>query len=364
MELSEDKPLCSSDAECHSPKKSHKNDATNPFSNSTLLGSGRSGNFHGVIYAPNDIHHTIYKPSSNAHYFTNLIRQNSQGLGNVAEHIQSPKPRIFCEKTHTTHVSSNQTSSTLSTTEPSENLGNNPLELLLVSLEACLEIAPGQDLFVHKIARLITSDTQHAAIVYMLFQMSHKLDLLGESLMNVQHINNTEIDIKGSLGTYGGQNFLWTKPPKFFISPEVESYTKGTDSGSVVIGKSLFAMTMFFKKKLSEKPKEWKQKFLPYTFGNKDNEARLLVATEVRQILKQERNVFKHKIFEWAAPKGTSYSNKEIKEKFQDVSVQQRFALLCLCAIYKHFHNHEAPWPEVDDQLEKLKKHTSRFRHA
>ncbi|KAI8448319.1 hypothetical protein BY996DRAFT_8690795 [Phakopsora pachyrhizi] len=317
MELSEDEPLCSSDAECHRPKKSHKNDASNPFSNSTLLGSGRSGNFHGVINAPNDIHHTIYKPSSNAHYFTNSIRQNSQGLGNVAEHMQSPKPRIFCEKTHTTHVSGNQTSSTLSTTEPSENLGDNPLERLLVSLEASLEIAPGQDSFVHEIARDL--------IRVMLHQ--------------------------------------------FFISPEVESYTKGTDSGSVVIGKSLFAMTM---KKLSEKPKEWKQKFLPYTFGNEDNEARLLVATEVRQILKQERNVFKHKImknilvcegnpeqpiprlielakmiFEWAAPKGTSYSNKEIKEKFQD-----------------HFHNHEAPWPEVDDQLEKLKKHTSRFRHA
>ncbi|KAI8446932.1 hypothetical protein BY996DRAFT_6421783 [Phakopsora pachyrhizi] len=323
MELSEDKPLSSSDAECHCPKKSHKNDASNPFSNSTLLGSGRSGNFHGVINAPNNIHHTVYKPSSSAHYFTNSIRQNSQGLGNVAEHMQSPKPRIFCEKTHTTHVSGNQTSSTLSTTEPSENLGDNPLELLLVSLEARLEIAPGQDLFVHKIARLTTSDTRHAAI--------------------------------------------------FFISPEVESYTKGTDSGSVVIGKSLFAMTMF----------------LPYTFGNKDNEARLLVATEVRQILKQERNVFKHKImknillregnpeqpiprlielakmiFEWAAPKGTSYSNKEIKEKFQDVSVRQRFALLRVCATYQHFHNHEAPWPEVDDQLEKLKKYTSRFRHA
>ncbi|KAI8444942.1 hypothetical protein BY996DRAFT_6424967 [Phakopsora pachyrhizi] len=214
-------------------------------------------------------------------------RQNPQGLGNVAEHIQSPKPRNFGEKTHTTHVSGNQTSSTLSTTEPSENLGNNPLEILLLSLEARLEIGPGQEFFVHELGR-------------------------------------------------------------FFISPEVESYTKGTDSGSVVNSKSLFAMTMFFKKKLSEKPKEWKQKFLPYTFGNKDNEARLLVATE---------------LFEWAAPKATSYSNKEIKDKFQDVNVQQRFALLC-GATYQHFHNHEAPWPEVNEQLEKLKKHTSRFRHA
>ncbi|KAI8449577.1 hypothetical protein BY996DRAFT_6418297 [Phakopsora pachyrhizi] len=210
--------------------------------------------------------------------------QNPQGLGNVAEHIQSPKPRNFGEKTHTTHVSGNQTSSTLSTTEPSENLGDNPLELLLLSLEARLEIGPGQEFFVHELGR-------------------------------------------------------------FFISPEVESYTKGTDSGSIVNSKSLFAMTM---KKLSEKPKEWKQKFLPYTFGNKDNEARLLVATE---------------LFEWAAPKGTSYRNKEIKDKFQDVNVQQRFALLC-GATYQHFHNHEAPWPEVNEQLEKLKKHTSRFRHA
>ncbi|KAI8448710.1 hypothetical protein BY996DRAFT_6419411 [Phakopsora pachyrhizi] len=282
MELYEDEPLYSSNAECNHLKKSHKNDAINHLSHSTMLGSRHSGDFNGVINAPNDIHHTIYKPSCNAHYFTNSIRHNSHGQGNVAEHIQSPKPRYFGENTHTKHVSGNQTSSTLSATEPSENLGNNPLELLLLSLEARLEIAPVQDFFIQELAR-------------------------------------------------------------FFISPEIESYTKGTDSGSVVIGKSLFAMTI---KTLSEKPKEWKQKFLPFTFGDKDNEAWLLVATEVFQILKQERNVFKHKImknilvrkgnleqpiprlielakmiFEWAAPKGTSYTNKEIKEKFQDVNV-------------------------------------------
>ncbi|KAI8460204.1 hypothetical protein BY996DRAFT_6409552 [Phakopsora pachyrhizi] len=196
---------------------------------------------------------SLHLSKANAHYSTNSIRQNSHGLGNVAEHIQSPKLRYFGEKPHTKHVSGNQTSTTLSTTEPSENLGDNPLELLLLSLEKRLEIAPGQYLFVQELARLTTSDTQHAAIVYMLCHMSHKLDLLGESLMNVQHINNTELDIKGSLGTYGGQNFLWTKPPKFFISPEIESYTKVTDSGSVVIGKSLFTMTMIMKNILVRK---------------------------------------------------------------------------------------------------------------
>ncbi|KAI8457758.1 hypothetical protein BY996DRAFT_6411407 [Phakopsora pachyrhizi] len=137
---------------------------------------------------------------------------------------------------------------------------------------------------------------------------------------------------------------------QFFISPDVESYTKGTDSGCIVIGKSLFAMTM---KKLNEKPNEWKKKYLPVSFGKEDNEARLIVATEVRRILKQERNLFKKKImkniivrdgnpeqqiprlielakllFEWAASKRTSYSNKEIKEKFKDIKLRQRLALL------------------------------------
>ncbi|KAI8454187.1 hypothetical protein BY996DRAFT_8686888 [Phakopsora pachyrhizi] len=226
MELSEDEPLYSSNAECNCPNKSHKNDAINHFSNSTLLGSGSFVNFNGAINAPNDINNTIYKPR------------------NVAEHIQSPKPRYFGEKTHTKHVSGNQTSSTLSTTEPSENLGNNPLELLLLSFEACLEIDSGQDLFIQELAR----------------------------------------------------------------------------------------------KKLSEKFKEWKQKFLPYTFGDKDNEAQLLVATENLLVGKGNPEQPIPRLIElakmWAAPKGTSYSNKEIKETIQDVNVQQRFALLCVCVTH------------------------------
>ncbi|KAI8450540.1 hypothetical protein BY996DRAFT_8689055 [Phakopsora pachyrhizi] len=197
-------------------------------------------------------------------------------------------------------------SSIFSTTEYSENLGNNPLELLLLTLEARLEISPDQESFIQELAKDL--------IRVMLHQ--------------------------------------------FFISAEVESYTKGSDSGSIVIGKSLFSMTM---KKLNNKPNEWKKIYLPIPFGDEDNEARLIVATEVRCILKQERNLFKKKImkniivregnpeqpilrlielakllFEWAAPKGTSYSNKEIKEKFKD----------------------------IDEQLENLKKHSTTFRNG
>ncbi|KAI8448968.1 hypothetical protein BY996DRAFT_8690232 [Phakopsora pachyrhizi] len=226
------------------------------------------------------------------------------------------------------------------------------------------------------------------------------MDLLGESISKLQGIYTSGGDLSQRDKMIGAQTFFWTKPPKvtmfqdlirvmlhqFFISAEVESYTKGTDSGSIVIGKSLFSMTM---KKLNDKPIEWKKKYLPIPFGDEDNEARLIVATEVRRILKQERNLFKKKImkniivregnpeqpiprlielakllFEWAAPKGTSYSNKEIKEKFKDSKLRQRFALLRVCATYQQFHNREAPWPVVDEQLENLKKHSTTFRNA
>ncbi|KAI8458064.1 hypothetical protein BY996DRAFT_6553167 [Phakopsora pachyrhizi] len=69
-------------------------------------------------------------------------------------------------------------------------------------------------------------------------------------------------------------------------------------------------------------------------------------------------------IFKWAAPKGTSYSNKAVKERFKDKKTRRRFALLRVCASYQHFHNHDAPWPEIDLQLEKLKKQSSAFRNA
>ncbi|KAI8458440.1 hypothetical protein BY996DRAFT_6410917 [Phakopsora pachyrhizi] len=201
-------------------------------------------------------------------------------------------------------------SSTFSTTENSENLGDSPLDLLLQTLEAQLDIPSEQESFIKELVKLNSSAKRHAAVVYLLLHNSHKMDL-------------------------------------FFISHDVESYTKGTDLGSIVIGKSLFSMTM---KNLNEKPNEWKKKYLLIAFSDEDNEARLIVATEVCCILKQERNLSKKKImkniivrdgnpeqqiprliefakmlFEWAAPKGTSYSNKEIKEKFKDSKLRKRF---------------------------------------
>ncbi|KAI8451817.1 hypothetical protein BY996DRAFT_8688231 [Phakopsora pachyrhizi] len=213
-------------------------------------------------------------------------------------------------------------SSTFSTTENSENLGDNPLDLLLQTLEAQLEIPFKQESFIQELAKLNSSAKRHAAVVYLLLHNSHKMDLVAESLKNY-------------MGFPFQEDLIRVLLHQFFISHEVESYTKGTDSGSIVIGKSLFSMTM---------------KYLPIAFSDEDNKARLIVATEVRRILKQERNLFKKKImkniivrdgnpeqqiprlielakmlFEWAAPKGTSYSKKEIKEKFKDTKLRKRF---------------------------------------
>ncbi|KAI8452739.1 hypothetical protein BY996DRAFT_8687661 [Phakopsora pachyrhizi] len=228
---------------------------------------------------------------------------------------------------------------------------------------------------------------KHAATVYLLANISQKMECILEAISG--SLNNVSFDTLSSTShTYLGlTNFVWTKPPKdfihimlhqLFISTEVESYTKGTDSESRVIGKSLFSLAM---NNLQNRPKERKIKYLPISFCKEENEAHSIVSTEVRRILKQERNVFKNKILknvlvqdknpeqpiprlieltkyllEWAAPKGTSYSNKEVKDRFKDIKIQRRFALLRVCATYQHFFSHEAPWPKVDEQLEKLKK--------
>ncbi|CAH7668643.1 hypothetical protein PPACK8108_LOCUS3169 [Phakopsora pachyrhizi] len=307
---------------------------------------------------------SLEKNPTNQSYFQNshLSRSPSEKSvtdhGSVTELYQKAKSGPVYEKNNISVASDNQMSSTFSTTKYLENLGENPLDMLMLTLEARLEIPPKQESFVQELAKLNTSAERHAAIIYLLFHNSHKINLLGESITKVQGQYMSGGDISQRDQMVGAQTFFWTKPPKdlirvmlhqFFISPDVESYTKGTDSGCIVIGKSSFAMTM---KKLNEKPNEWKKKYLPVSFGKEDNEARLIVATEVRRILKQERNLFKKKImkniivrdgnpeqqiprlielakllFEWAAPKGTSYSNKEIKEKFKDIKLRQRLAL-------------------------------------
>ncbi|KAI8448825.1 hypothetical protein BY996DRAFT_8690380 [Phakopsora pachyrhizi] len=183
--------------------------------------------------------------------------------------------------------------------EPLEVLGDDPFELLIQTLEAQLEIQPVQESFICNLS----------------------------------------------------QDFIRIMLHQLLISTDVESYTKGTDSESRVIGKSLFSLAM---NNLQNKPKEWKLKYLPKSFCTEENEAHSII---LKNIIVQEGNP------EQQIPRLIELA-KLIKEKFRDKNIQRRFALLHVCAAYQHFCNHEAPWPKIDDELEKLKKKNSKYRNV
>ncbi|CAH7687995.1 hypothetical protein PPACK8108_LOCUS22872 [Phakopsora pachyrhizi] len=181
--------------------------------------------------------------------------------------------------------------------------------------------------------KLTSSGERHAATVYLLGNIAQKVERFIEA-NSVSHIANLDSQSNTSHSVFGANNFVWTKPPKDFIrimlhqlliSTDVESYTKGTDSESRIL-KNILVQD-----------------------GNPEQQIPRLI-----ELVKM--------LLEWAAPKGTSYSNKEIKEKFRDKNIQRRFALLRVCAAYQHFCNHEAPWSKIDDELEKLKKKNSKYR--
>ncbi|KAI8447258.1 hypothetical protein BY996DRAFT_6421302 [Phakopsora pachyrhizi] len=265
----------------------------------------------------------------------------------------------LCKDAAYYNQSSTKTSDSHNLTKQSENLGNNTFELLLQTLKAHLEVQSGHESFFCNISLLNATAEKHAAIVYLLGNISRKMEIVIEAIAGSQITSNMDTQSNTSHTLLGSTNFVWTKPPKdyirimlhqLFITPNVESYTKGTDSDSRVIGNLLYALAM---NNLQNRPKEWKNKYLPISFCKEENEAHSIVSTEVRRILKQERNVFLKKILknilvqetnpeqpiprlieltkfllEWAAPKGTSYSNKEVKGKFKDIKLQRRFALL------------------------------------
>ncbi|KAI8458271.1 hypothetical protein BY996DRAFT_8411066 [Phakopsora pachyrhizi] len=236
--------------------------------------------------------------------------------------------------------SSTKTSGAHNLTKQSENLGNNTFELLLQTLKAHLEVQSGHESFFCNISLLNTTAEKHAAIVYLLGNISWKMEIVIEAISGSQNTSYLDTQSNTSHTFLGSNNFVWTKTPKdhirimlhqLFISPNVESYTKGTDSDSRVIGNLLFSLAM---NNLQNRPKEWKNKYLPISFCNEENEAHLII---LKNILVQETNpeqpiprlIEQTKfLLEWAAPKGTSYSNKEVKDKFKDIKIQCRFALL------------------------------------
>ncbi|KAI8452460.1 hypothetical protein BY996DRAFT_6415498 [Phakopsora pachyrhizi] len=215
----EDEPLHSSDCEFLHPKKNLKQ---NCLKNETDLIS--------------------MQPGPPKHGEKGLTDQ-----GSVFEPNKSKKKPVLYMKTY----------STFSTTKYLEDLGDNTLELLLLTLEAHLENTLDHESFIQELAKLNTSTNRHAAVVYLLMCNSHTMDLLGKVLQNYKGL------------------ILYLKKAK---------------------------------------------NYLPIPFGDEDNKAQLIVATEImKNIIICDGNPgqpiprlteLAKLLFEWAAPKGTSYSNK------------------------------------------------------
>ncbi|KAI8460947.1 hypothetical protein BY996DRAFT_6409031 [Phakopsora pachyrhizi] len=208
--------------------------------------------------------------------------------------------------------------------EPLDVLGDEPFELLIQTLEAQLEIQPGQKSFIHYLSQLSSPGKRHAATVYLLANITQKVEHFIKA-NSVSHLANLDSQSNTSHLVFGANNFVWTKPPK---------------------------------NNIQNKPKEWKLKYLPNSFCTEGNEAHSII---LKNILVQEGNPEQQiprltelakLLLKWAAPKGASYSNKEFKEKFRDKNIQHRFSLLHVCAAYQHFCNQEAPWPKIDNELE------------
>ncbi|KAI8451980.1 hypothetical protein BY996DRAFT_8688107 [Phakopsora pachyrhizi] len=325
---SEDEQLYSSEDDNRHPRKFSKTKSTHSICHPSLL-AGTSQQVQGIVINPNQNKHVADSTHRNQGFFLNPTSNISK--------------------------------------EPLDVLGDDPFELLIQTLEAQLEIQPGQESFIRNLSQLTSSGDWHAATVYLLGNITQKVERFIEA-NSVSHIANLDSQSNTSHLVFGANNFVWTKPPKDFIrvmlhqlliSTDVESYTKGTDSESRVIENSLFSLAI---NNIQNKPKEWKLKYLPISFCTEENEAHYII---LKNILVQDGNPEQQiprlielvkMLLEWAAPKGTSYSNKEIKEKFRDKNIQRRFALLRVCAAYQHFCNHEAPWSKIDDELEKLKK--------
>ncbi|KAI8458220.1 hypothetical protein BY996DRAFT_6411089 [Phakopsora pachyrhizi] len=219
-------------------------------------------------------------------------------------------------------------------TKPSDNLSDDSFELLLQTLQACLDVQPGQEGFICNLSTLKNTANQHAATVYLIENLSQKIEHLIEAILVCQITANMDSQLNTSHKFLESNTFVWTKPSK---------------------------------NNLPNRPKEWKIKYLPSLFCKEENEAHCIILKNISvQDTYPELQIprlieFSKLLFEWAAPKGKSYSNKEVKDRFMDKKIQHRFSLLRACAAYQHLWSHEEPWPKVDKQLEKLKTHTHKL---
>ncbi|KAI8452329.1 hypothetical protein BY996DRAFT_6415604 [Phakopsora pachyrhizi] len=280
--------LYSLEGESEPPKKNFKsNNSIGSSSKAPLSGTSLQG--RGLVNTPMQNNHTWEPNSSNCDFFVIPTSNSSHASVSDLDH-HTNRPNLSSKNNYEICAHN--------LTKQSENLGNNTLELLLQTLEAQLEVQTGQESFFCNLSLLNTPAEKHAAIVYILANISQKMEVVIEAIYGNQNTANFDSQSNTSHTFLGSNNFVWTKPPK---------------------------------NNLQNRPKEWKNKYLPISFCKEENEAHSII---LKNILLQDKNPeqpiprlieLTKFLLEWAAPKGTSYSNKEVKDKFKNIKIQRRY---------------------------------------
>ncbi|KAI8453089.1 hypothetical protein BY996DRAFT_6414946 [Phakopsora pachyrhizi] len=156
--------------------------------------------------------------------------------------------------------------------------------------------------------QLKTSSEQHAPLVYLIYNITHKVDKLAESILVSQSTGFSEDQSDAHHLFICAHKFVWTKTLK---SSDWKLF--------VLLGNDLKNITV--------------------QSGNPEQPIPRLI--ELAKML-----------LEWAAPKGVSSRNKEVKDRVKDKKIQCQFSLLCVCATYQHTHNNKACWPKIYEDLE------------
>ncbi|CAH7670096.1 hypothetical protein PPACK8108_LOCUS4783 [Phakopsora pachyrhizi] len=137
----DDKQLYSSEFENEPPKKSSKQNISSNTAGVSYLPTKSLIQSKGATTNPTKRFWSSNRSNSAQDNFLMPKNQSQPGSGVVYEEQQIPSSSLLKDTGHDASIAKTF-SSALSNTKASENLGENPLELLLLSLEARLEPPP------------------------------------------------------------------------------------------------------------------------------------------------------------------------------------------------------------------------------
>ncbi|KAI8460969.1 hypothetical protein BY996DRAFT_6408978 [Phakopsora pachyrhizi] len=209
----DDEPLHSSDCEFQPPQKllKKKNHTFSSGAANYAILSSSSQN----ATTPKASNQSFTFSNNNLEFFSQENNQSEENLGslNGVQPFRLSSSNIPDTINESDSIAP-QSSSCLSTTDSIVNIGENPVELLVLSLEAKFSLPPNQKSFIRELALVKSNAERHAALINLLSNVSHKLDQ-NLDLENANFVNSSYVEDK---------MFLWSKPPKVTILNFNKSY--------------------------------------------------------------------------------------------------------------------------------------------